>query len=485
MGNPPNQTLHMDLPEQVLFDIESRRLLEAGSTVLVAVSGGLDSMVLLDLLNRFKKERKWTIQVAHFNHRLRGEASEADAQFVADKAREWGMECRVGSGDVHALQKGENLSLEMAARRLRHQFLARCAREIEAQQPTQPGVRIATGHHADDQVELFFVRLLRGAASSGLAGMRWRATSPVDQGIPLVRPLLGCSRQSLMEYAEQHQIPYRHDASNDDNNIIRNRLRHQLLPLVRQQYQPALNEVVVRAAAGLGDEADYIKQQAQAWLEGKTGVSFEKLHPALQRQVVLHGLLSQGIPPNQAWIETLRLHPGVPLAINRHQLAVRFMDGHIELQPIRDQEFNCEQLEVILEGECGDFTFGDLRIDWSIHSEQPLFPGMQRLEAKRDAASESGIGSEVFDADCIGRHVVLRHWQPGDRFQPIGMQQSIKIQDFLTNLKIPLEERRHRVLGEAMGRGVFWIEGTRIAEPFKVTPRTRRYLKWQWASAAR
>ena len=171
----------------------SRRLLPGGEKILVAVSGGADSMVLLHALHALAPLKRWQLRVAHFNHQLRGRASDADEKLVLRAAAKLKLPVVVGRADVKAAAREKRLSIEMAARRLRHEFLSQAARR-------QGIATIALAHHADDQVELFFLRLLRGTGGEGVAGMKWHSPSFVDKKIALVRPLLDCSKEALLEF---------------------------------------------------------------------------------------------------------------------------------------------------------------------------------------------------------------------------------------------------------------------------------------------
>src|SRR5262245_31021571 len=186
-------------------------------------------MVLLDVLRELAPRARWTLAVAHLNHRLRGRSSDADGRLVRKKAKELNLRCFVEAADVRKLAVDDGISIEMAARRLRHEFLARVAREQGIQ-------TIALAHHADDQVELFFLRLLRGTGSEGLGAMKWSNPSPEDSTVKLVRPLLGCSKMDLRRLASERKIPFREDASNTAQDIMRNRIRHDLLPLLQKHY---------------------------------------------------------------------------------------------------------------------------------------------------------------------------------------------------------------------------------------------------------
>ena len=231
-------------------NILNRRLLDRRQAVLVAVSGGLDSLALLHLLSELSARHGWALTVAHFNHRLRGRSSDADEQLVCRTAAGLKLPVVVEGADVKRFAQQSRLSIEMAARQLRHEFFARAARAR--------GIRaVALAHHADDQVELFFLRVLRGAGGEGLAGMKWRSPSPADPRIRLLRPLLDATKEELRRFAEQCRIRFREDATNARLEMPRNRVRNELLPLLRRKYQPGLAKTVLRLVEIVGtEEAD-------------------------------------------------------------------------------------------------------------------------------------------------------------------------------------------------------------------------------------
>ena len=242
-----------DLPEWVLTYARREGLFTTGDRVLVAVSGGPDSVALLHLLVRLAPELGLDLGVAHFDHGLRGEDSRADADFVADLARRLGLPCHQGRGQVRDAARRDKVSLQMAARKLRLQFL----------QDTRRGhgyAKLALGHTADDQVELFWLRLLRGAGLEGLKGM-WPAT---PEG--LVRPLLAVGKAVLLAWLEQEALPYRLDASNLSRAYLRNRVRLDLLPHLTRGYNPRLAQTIWRTQSLLQeDERLLARDTAAAW----------------------------------------------------------------------------------------------------------------------------------------------------------------------------------------------------------------------------
>ena len=175
-------------------------------------------MVLLHTLEKLSARHKWKIVVAHFNHRLRGRASDADEKLVRRTTVRMKLPVVVERADVKAFAKKSKLSIEMAARKLRHEFLARVARKKKIK-------TIAFAHHADDQVELFFLRLLRGAGGEGLGGMKWQSPSPADKTISLIRPLLDFSKAELFDFTRESKIRFRQDATNLSSDFLRNRIR--------------------------------------------------------------------------------------------------------------------------------------------------------------------------------------------------------------------------------------------------------------------
>jgi tRNA(Ile)-lysidine synthase len=446
--------------QQVAAGVAARGLLRRGGRVLVAVSGGLDSMVLLHTLNSLAAARGWKLAVAHFNHQLRGRSSDRDETLVRKTVAALKLPLTVERADVKGFARSSGLSLEMAARKLRHEFLARTARAGRI--PT-----LALAHHADDQVELFFLRLLRGAGGEGLAGMKWRSPSPMDKRITLVRPLLDRTKDELGEFARAAGIVFRTDATNLTRTMPRNRVRNELLPLLRAHYQPGLTKTVLRVMEIAGAEADLARELAAGWLAGRRP-AFAGLPVAVQRRVVQTQLLALGLPVDFDLVEQLRLAPGQPVSVGLDLQAMRDSAGTVTLQSKpAAAEFNAETLEVSLSGRAGTVTFADTTIAW------------ERIPAGKWTRPVPQPGREVFDADRVGTAVELRHWRAGDRFQPLGMKTPVKLQDLFTNARIPRDRRRGLLVAVARGE-IFWVEGLRMAERFKLSATTKERLVWRW-----
>ncbi|HYG24638.1 MAG TPA: tRNA lysidine(34) synthetase TilS [Verrucomicrobiae bacterium] len=450
----------IELVRNLETTIQSRRLLNDGQRVLVAVSGGVDSMVLLHLLHSLSVSHRWTLSVAHFNHQLRGRSGNADERFVREAALRLKLKCFSEGANVKACAAKEKISVEMAARKLRHEFLARTAREQRI--PT-----VALAHHADDQVELFLLRLLRGSGEEGLAGMRWKRSSPAHPRVTLIRPLLDCPKTALLAYAKEQGIWFREDASNDSLEIQRNRIRHELVPLLQSKYQPALLRVVARVGELSGANAEFVAQAARNWRDDPKS-PFAELHVALQRSCLQQQLVELGIPPHFELIEALRLRPGKRISFGPREFLSCGRDGRIKKESVTRFQTRAPAVEVALSGRAGKLNFNGLEITWKLTK-----PTNNSLPGRRPRL-------EVFDADRVGPAVLLRHWQAGDRYQPIGMPGSVKLQDLFTNARIPRDERQRLAVACTGSGEVFWVEKLRISEQFKITPSTTRRLLWQW-----
>ena len=441
----------MDLIGRVHETIVRRELLRAGEAAVVGVSGGLDSMVLLEILRRIGS---WKLQVAHFNHCLRGEESDADEGFVRATAERLGLRCISERNDVKARARKQGISIEMAARELRYRFLESAAERLGAE-------RIVLAHHADDQVETFWLRLLRGDAGPGLAGMRWKRPAGASGKIQIVRPLLGVRKEELVEFAREKKIEFREDTSNASTDFQRNRVRLEIIPLL-DKFQPALQQISWRAAEVLAAEKEFLEASARNWLR-KGGEEFTRLHSALQREIVRVQLVDLGVKPSFDLIETLRLSPNTAVSVSEKNLAFRDEDGRVRVDI--NEVLTFQRTEVAL----------DLDKDGSTSIENCIFEW--RFIEKRGL---SGAGVEYFDAAQIGARVTIRYWQAGDRFQPIGMVSTAKLQDLFTNARISAEEKRRRLVAIDSTGKIFWAEGLRISEVHKVTPQTTRVLEWKW-----
>ena len=419
------------------------KMLEPGETLLVGVSGGPDSVALLDALVK----SGWRPHVCHLNHQLRGPASDADAEFVRDLATRYGLtntiEWRKVAGD------------EDGARRARHEFFANVAAQTGIQ-------KLALAHTADDQAETFLLRLLRGAGVPGLVGI-W----PERQFGPLrvIRPLLKVRRAEILEYLAAEKLSYREDASNADTRFTRNRIRHKLLPLLERDFNPAIREVLLHTAEILRDEDFYL------------------LHHVAQR---FYMTVCQNDAVN------VKALVNCPVAIQRRVLRF-WLGGDAESGP----RFTFDQIEAVRHAALGDSPSAevDLPYELVVYREYEWLQKASRRELEpvrghwplslsdETTINELGVkfvigeAGEQFDADALGDGLFVRTWENGDRFQPLGMREAKKLQDFFVDEKVPRRRRGRVPLVCAADGRIAWVVGHRMADPFKVTGRTRRVVR--------
>lgn len=444
----------MELTNKVANNIREQKLLEPGASVAVAVSGGLDSVTLLRILHELAPSFGWRLNVFHFNHQLRGAESDADEAFVEGLAKHLSLPFFRGAADVTAFAAKEGLSIEMAARSLRHEFLAAKAVEIGC-----PGIVLA--HHADDQVELFWLRVLRGSVR--LPGMRWKNPSPSNPDIFLARPFLNISKEEIGAFARQAGVEFREDSTNKSNDFQRNQVRNEVIPFLKR-IQPALQENTLRTLEVLGREKEFLEQLAREWLRNP-GRPFSEAHVALQRELIRMQMIDRGLNHSFELIEELRLHTGKLVSISPNEWATVRDDGIFKR----------------IEPSAADWDFAQLQVNVSV-SGSASFAG---LDLSWEPAGEFSpkAGTEFFDADKVGPAALLRHWRHGDVFQPIGMREPAKLQDLFVNAKIPKKDRHKSVIATTAEGQIFWVEGLRMSEVFKVSPETRAILKWEWRRA--
>lgn len=456
---------------QVHHYIQSHKLIQPNDRVLAAVSGGPDSTALLHLLHRLAPLWSITLGVVHFDHCLRGAASGADARWVADLAASLGLPCYSGKGDVRSYKASHKISLQTAARELRQQFF----QEIRQKH----GYRLlALGHTADDQVELFFLRLLRGAGPEGLKGM-W----PDSQGI--IRPLLETSKSRIVHWLESEGLSYRLDDSNLSRRYRRNQLRLDLLPQL-EKYNPRFSEAVRRFQALLQEQEDYLHQEASRILADLMAAPdlkpavvprqpFLDLHPALQKRVFRLASARAGVPleglTNRQVSAALHLcrssRPTGEISLPGNWRLVK--EKHLVSWRRRPSAAAAPppEAEYTIVEPTGACTFLGWTFTWTI------------MPAPGEETSITHCHDMVFmDYQKLRFPLRFRTCRPGDRFQPLGMSGTKKLHDFFIDAKIP-RSRRPFIPLLLSGDEIIWLAGQRLAETVKVTPQTRCFFKLQ------
>jgi tRNA(Ile)-lysidine synthase len=279
--------------------------------------------------------------------------------------------------------------------------------------------------------------------------------------------LLDCRKEELLAWVKEAGLRVREDASNRTLDGLRNRIRNELLPLLRAHYQPALTETVLRTIDLARAETEVVRESAERWLGGRSRERFESLPIAVQRQCIQIQLLRAGVEVNFQRVETLRQQADSAVTVLTGHRVMRTTAGTIKTCDTEVAVRGPDTLKIKIDNGEGRAEFAQCGLEWRV----------QRGRGTR-LGSKSGV-CEYFDADKVGRVVLLRHWRAGDRFQPIGMGGPVKLQDLFTNAKVPAGEKRSRVLATTRRGEIFWVEGLRIAEGFKLDKHTRRRLKWR------
>jgi tRNA(Ile)-lysidine synthase len=474
-------------------------LLPRGSTgalnapVIVGVSGGADSLCLLHALKTLAPEFGWRLHVAHLNHQLRGEEARADAGFVHDVARQWGLACTIDLRDVHSFARDHKLSLEEAARQVRYGFL----RQVALAQHSET---IAVAHNADDQAESVLMHFLRGSGLSGLRGMlpkmhleEYRLSPPTSNAQPLttklylVRPLLETPRSAIEEYCRQHDLQPRIDATNTDTTYFRNRLRHELLPIL-ETYNPNIRSILRRTADVIAAEHEVLQAHTNyAWgmtvvEEADTAITFDLPLWREQPIGVQRALLRQAIH---------QLRP--PL----RDIDFAHIEDAIEIlqRAVTGDQVTLPQ-NLFIEVSYATFTIAprdELTLpDWPLLPERstplaikvpgitPLPESVWTIEATFEACDHSHVPlsrfAACFDADMLLGPLLLRARTSADRFHPQGMPSLVRLKDWMINVKVPRLIRDRLPLFVA-GDQIVWVPGYRVGQPFLVTETTQHIIK--------
>lgn len=473
----------MTISARVLRTIRQHGLVAPGGGVLVALSGGPDSVALVHLLRDLEADGHVRVAgLAHFNHQLRGSESDADEAFCRSIGADLGLPFECGCGDVRAAAREQGRSIEDAARVLRYAFLERAADVLAADS-------IAVGHSRDDQAETFLLRLLRGSGPQGLAGILPRAGR-------VVRPLLDIPRSELRAYAAGRRLAFREDPTNQDLEIPRNRVRHELIPYLEREFSPGIGAVLAREASIARADEDHLRREAidlarsvVLTREGESGVSeidtgaLTSLHPSLAARVARMALQAQapgafiGFDQIERFLEFARSgRAGAALSLPGQQAVHTGLRIVLGPGPPRSPR----RPGGASNAPANFFSFplsipGEVRLDkqgWAISAEraESTAPG----ENPGHTGGRNGRGASVeVAAEPLSLPLSIRSRRAGDRFCPPGLGHRKKLQDFLVDRKIPRETRDSLPLVVDGDDRIVWVVGQAVAEDFRVTGASR------------
>ncbi len=440
--------------DQFQLYINRCNLIAEGDKLILALSGGIDSMVLADLLLKTKVE----FVAAHCNFHLRGEESDGDERFVREFAEKNGVRCFVRYFETEKYAAEQGISIEMAARDLRYAWFEQLRQQLGYD-------KIAVAHHADDQAETFFINLLRGAGLRGLKGM-------LPQNGVIIRPLLWASREQIHQYAVENQIAWREDHTNAESVYLRNRIRNQLLP-VFDELQKDAREGLYKSLEHLSAENELyralLKEKLVQIVERdgeiqrlpysklvKTKVPEPVEGPTSSFQLLFEWLRNYGFNTDQCHFifEAMETGIGNKYYSSTHQLVI----GRNELQLSEIKAIEDEELQI------------------EIGEEEILFPVhlcFSQLEKTADFIIDKSPDVAQLDFDKLKFPLALRHWRKGDRFHPLGMKGSKLLSDFFVDHKFTEQQKRNVFLLASADGDIAWVVGYRIDDRFKVEKVTK------------
>jgi tRNA(Ile)-lysidine synthase len=459
----------------MLFDqfrrtIDRYHLLEKGDRLIVGVSAGVDSMVLLHLLNAYREAFHLFLIVAHVNHGFRPEESEKEAELVQKESEQLGLPFEYGQFNVKEFQKLSGFSPQDAARKIRFQFFDDLLKKHHAK-------KIALGHNADDQVETILLRLIRGSGLQGLRGIL-----PLREG-KVIRPLLEVWREEIESFAIEKGIHFRLDSSNLKPDYLRNRIRLALIPSVEREYQPNFKKVLLRTSAILREENDYLERGAEEAYqtivqESKNTLSFkfseyQSLHQAIQWRIIrkmMETICAQGmVVEEREWSDVRQIHqrlcqppPSFILELS-HGVWIEKRYDIIELGRGGVRPSPPFEVELIFPGRTIIQELGKEIVIEEVN-------GVQFRDYK------GSLTMAFMDYESLQFPLRIRNFRPGDRFHPLGINGTQKLKEFFIDHKVPKFER-HKIPLVISGEMIAWIVGYRIDERVKITEKTKRVLK--------
>lgn len=447
--------------QKVLKFIEQFKLIHNGDKILVAFSGGPDSVFALHFLDKFKKKYGVELLALHFNHGLRGKESDDDANFAEEFCDAMNVKFIVQNLNVKTFAKKNKFSIEEAARLLRYKNLDLIAKKWGC-------TKIVTAHNLSDNTETILMNLFNGTGLSGLMGI------PIQRG-NIVRPLICLSKQEIFEYLQKEKINYRVDSSNLSDDFRRNYIRNRIVPLIKTKLNPQIDEALFRSSQNLANSLQ-LNETLVAYLKSRF-VTYNR--DAVNIQINLSEIF-QGVIPGELLRAILKEHFEYSIEFDDYQkinslllkqkgrkvqlasnLIVLRESESIRIQRVQKTSNGKVQIEIGNRILFGSRKFGVESID----KEKIKFKG--------------GGKTEFISADNLNEKFILRVWKPGDKFKPIGMNHFKKVSDFLTDLKIPSSERKDQLV--LLNRNqIVWVVGLRIDDRVKLNSKTKKIYKL-WA----
>ncbi len=452
--------------EKLIRSIKSHNLLSEGDSVIVALSGGADSVALLYSLVFLREKYALKLYSLHINHGIRGTDADADEEFSRELSRRFDVEFFAEYADIPEISKFRCLSVETAGRAVRYEIFKKYAEKLGAS-------RVATGHHMDDQAETILMRLIRGTGSGGFKAIRYMR----DQ--LFIRPLLDLTKIEIMDLLLREGLPFREDLTNRSNDYFRNKVRNRLIPGL-EEMNPRIKERLVSMSRLVSLDCDFADISANKFFEENAIVSGRMVKLPLKGMLELHGAIVGRVVKRALSIIfgdekdiEYRAVISVCDVLYHRNVNRRVCPGSFCVEKNRNFLSVLPAFSLIESRRffgsverAGKYRIGPFELNFSL--------------INNDFGTNLNNGSALtafLNADLLSFPLVVRSRQEGDYFIPLGCSGRKKLKKFLIDEKIPREDRDGIPLLIGGGNSVAWVIGYRVGEPFKVTAKTKKILK--------
>ena len=444
------------IDQKVIKFIDEKGLIQEGDKILVALSGGPDSVFLLNFLSKYKKRFKIEIGAVHINHLLRGKEAVEDENFCRRLANDSGIPFYASVKNVKSFARENKISIEEAGREIRYSEFERISEKYGYN-------KIATAHNCSDNAETVLLNLIKGAGLRGISGI------PFKRG-NIIRPVISLTKEEILSYLEQNKINYRTDPSNLDSNYERNFLRNQIIPAIKEKLNPSFEETLLHSSEIFKDSNSYIQSvisnsfdSVVKYRDGELKLSIESLHASvkgIRTEFIKLGIEKYFlIQPTFIDLKKILLliekHAGEKEELSQNLSAIR------ERNIILIHRNEKPKVEIAIKLNLGKSINVNGK-DFSIKKIKNTSPVYTSNKMK-----------EYISGDKIKSSFKIRKWRPGDKFYPLGMKGTKNISDFLAEQKIPSSKKKDQLV-LTNGNKIVWVVGLRIDDRFKITNNTKK-----------